>query len=327
MQESIHKIAFVFPGQASQYVGMGKDFYDSDPVAKEIFDKANDVLGYDIRDMIFNGTQEQLTLTKFTQPAVFITSIACFRVFVSRFPELAGFHLGESLLSSRYAAGHSLGEYSALVASQSLSYEDGLSLVNKRAEFIQESCEKTKGSMLALLGAEKETVEQICREAGAAGVCEAVNFNAPGQIVISGETPAMEKARQIAADKKIKCVPLAVSGAFHSSLMKEAAEKMKETLKKYTFKNPKFSLITNCDAQLVSEGSQVAEKLTRQIARPVLWVNSIKKILLSDCNTFIEFGPKKVISGMIKQIERSARVFNVENESSLKETAEAIANV
>ena len=333
------KLALVFPGQASQYVGMGKEFYEKEPVAKETLDKANEILGYDLKKIIFEGPLEQLTQTKYTQPAVFVTSVACFRVFNSKFPILPVQSLSSAGLldyplmglpwvisSISFTAGHSLGEYSALVASEVLSFEDALKLVNSRANFIQTACEKTKGTMLAILGAEKNVVEEICAEAG--GVCQAVNFNAPGQIIISGEIEAISKARELAKTKKIKAIPLAVSGAFHSSLMKEAADKMKEELKKYvkSFKNPKFPVVANCDAEITTDGLKIPEKLVKQIASPVLWIDSINKIISNDCEIFIELGPKNIVSGMIKKISPTAKIFNIENEATLNTTLEALKN-
>ncbi|HAX61902.1 MAG TPA: [acyl-carrier-protein] S-malonyltransferase [Elusimicrobia bacterium] len=312
------KITLVFPGQASQYVGMGKEFYDKYPVAKETFDAANEILGYDLKKIIFEGPLEQLTQTKYTQPAVFVTSVACFKVFTTH----------HSLLTTHcLTAGHSLGEYAALVASEVLSFEDALKLVNARANFIQSCCEKTKGTMLAILGAEKNVVEEICTDASKSGIVQAVNFNAPGQIIISGEIAAIEKAKELAKTKKIKAIPLAVSGAFHSSLMKEAAEKMAEELKKYVFKNPKFPVVSNCDAEITTDGSKIPEKLVKQIASPVLWIDSINKIISNGCDTFVELGPKNIVSGMIKKISPTAKTFNIENEATLNATLEALKNV
>ncbi|MBI5574550.1 MAG: ACP S-malonyltransferase [Elusimicrobia bacterium] len=321
----MNKIALVFPGQASQYVGMGKEFYDKYPVAKETFDVANEILGYDLKKIIFEGPLEQLTQTKYTQPAVFVTSVACFKVFTMNY----------QLSTINYCAGHSLGEYSALVASEVLSFEDALKLVNSRANFIQSACEKTKGTMLAILGAEKNEVSEICTEASNTGVCQAVNFNAPRQIVISGEIAAIEKAKQLcsprlqsgvseANTKRIKAIPLAVSGAFHSSLMKEAAEKMAEELKKFSFQNPKFPVVSNYDAEITTDGSKIPEKLVKQIASPVLWIDSINKIISNNCEIFIELGPKNIVSGMIKKIQPSAKTFNIENEATLNLTLEQI---
>jgi len=313
----MEKIALVFPGQAAQYVRMGKEFYEKYPVAKETFDKANEILGYDLKKIIFEGPLDLLTQTKYTQPAVFVTSVACFKVFTMNY----------ELSTINYCAGHSLGEYSALVASDVLSFEDALKLVNSRANFTQSACEKTKGTMLAILGAEQNEVSEICAQASSIGICQAVNFNAPGQIVISGEIAAISKARELAKTKKIKAIPLAVSGAFHSSLMKEAADKMAEELKKYVFKNPRFPVVSNCDAEITTTAEKIPEKLVKQIASPVLWIDSINKIISTGCGIFIELGPKNIVSGMIKKISPTVKIFNIENEATLNTTLEALKNV
>jgi [acyl-carrier-protein] S-malonyltransferase len=313
----MNKIAIIFPGQASHYIGMGKDFYEKYPIAKEIFDKANTILNYDLKKIIFEGPMDLLTQTKHTQPAVFIISIICFKVFSMKI----------DLSSINFCAGHSLGEYSALVASESINFEDGLKLVNKRAEFIQDACDKTKGSMLAVLGSEKNIVNELCAEAGKFGICETVNFNAPGQIIISGKISAIEKAKEIAKTRKIKTIPLAVSGAFHSSLMKDAQIKMSDEIKEYNFKNPKFPVVTNCDAEVTSNALNISEKLVKQIVSPVLWIDSINKIISKNCNIFVELGPKNIVSGMIKKISSATKTFNIENEETLNYTMEALKNV
>jgi len=312
------KIALVFPGQASQYVGMGSEFYNKYPVAKQTLDTANEVLGYDLKKIIFEGPLEVLTPTKYTQPAVFTTSVACFRVFTSRFPLSA---------SHCFTAGHSLGEYSALVASEVLSFEDAIRLVNKRAELLQAACDKTKGTMLAVLGAEKQTVEELCAEARTAGICEAVNFNAPGQIVISGEIAAIEKAKQIAKEKKIKAIPLAVSGAFHSPLMKEAADILAGEIKKYRFSNPKYPVVSNCDAVITRDAAEIPEKLIKQVASPVLWIDSVNNMISQGCGVFVELGPKAIVSGMIKKISAQPKIFNIENDATLIQALEALKNI
>ncbi|MFH1540618.1 MAG: ACP S-malonyltransferase [Elusimicrobiota bacterium] len=321
----MNKIAIVFPGQASQYIGMGKEFYDKYSIAKETFDTANEILNYDIKKIIFEGPLELLTQTKYTQPAVFVTSIVCFRVFAHHFVNLSSYQLS-------FTAGHSLGEYSAIVASEVLSFEDGLKLINSRAQFMDEASKKTRGVMLAILGADatlKSIVEEICAEASSVGICQAVNFNTPGQIVISGEITAIDKAKEIAKSKKIKAIPLVVSGAFHSSLMEEAREKMREKIKNYAgvFKDPKFPIITNCDAEITTNAFTISEKLVKQITSPVLWVDSINKIISNNCETFVEIGPKNIISGMIKKISSTTKTFNIENEATLNQTLEILKNV
>ncbi|MBT9169092.1 MAG: Malonyl CoA-acyl carrier protein transacylase [Syntrophomonadaceae bacterium] len=315
------KIALVFPGQGSQYVGMGREFYEKYSIAKETFDAANEILGYDLKKIIFEGPLELLTQTIYTQPAVFVTSVACFKVFSSLF------NLHSPLILS---AGHSLGEYSALAAAEVLPFEELLKVVKARAQFIEAACQKTKGTMLAVIGSEntlKAIVSEICSEASANGVCEAVNFNAPGQIIISGDIVAIEKAKEISKSKKIRAMPLPVSGAFHSSLMKEAASNMKEELKKYKFRDPKFPVVTNCDAKITTTADEIPQKLSKQIDSPVLWDESIRRILSEGCETFVELGPKNVLTGMIKKIVPSAKTYNIENEITLTFFLEAFRNV
>lgn len=313
------KIMFVFPGQASQYVGMGKEFFDNYPVFSDMINRANDAAGYDIKKIIFEGPLDQLSLTKHTQPAVFIISAACFCLFESQF----------SLADAQQClcAGHSLGEYSALAACGAITFEDALALLLKRAEYLQEASEKSKGGMAAILGATESIVDDICKEASSCGVCQAVNFNAPGQIIISGEIAALETARRLAKEKKVKMIPLAVSGAFHSSLMKDAAAKMAIEMKQYTFNKPKFPIITNCDAEINTEAYDIPAKLVKQIASPVLWIDTIQKAVSAGYGTFIEFGPKNIVSGMIRKIHPEANIFNVENEITLKNTLEGLSKI
>ncbi|OQA92701.1 MAG: Malonyl CoA-acyl carrier protein transacylase [Elusimicrobia bacterium ADurb.Bin231] len=313
------KIMFVFPGQASQYVGMGKEFFDNHSIFSDIINRANDdAVGYDIKKIIFEGPLDQLSLTKHTQPAVFIISVACFCLFESKFPMTDVQCL---------CAGHSLGEYSALVACGALTFEDALALILKRAEYLQEASDKSKGGMAAILGATESIVCDICKEASSCGICQAVNFNAPGQIIISGELAALETARRLAKEKKVKMIPLAVSGAFHSSLMKDAAAKMAIEMKKYQFDKPKFPIITNCDAEINTEAYDIPAKLVKQIASPVLWIDTIQKAVSAGYGTFIEFGPKNIVSGMIRKIHPEANIFNVENEITLKNTLEGLSKI
>lgn len=317
----MRKIALIFPGQGSQYVGMGREFYEKYFIAKEIFDTANKILGYDLKKIIFEGPSDLLTQTIYTQPAVFVTSVACYNVFACQLANLSTYQLS-------FVAGHSLGEYSALAAAEVLPFEELLRIVKARAEFIESACQKTKGTMLAILGDEatlKDGVTEICDEAKKIGVCEAVNFNTPEQIIISGELPAIEKAKEIARARKIKTIPLAVSGAFHSSLMKDAALSMREELKKYAFRKPKYPIVTNYDAKITTTEDEIPQKLSNQIDNPVLWEESVRRILSEGCEVFIELGPKNVLSGMVKKIAPSANTYNIENETTLSAALEALS--
>jgi len=324
-----NKIGLIFPGQGSQYVGMGKEFFEKYKVAEKIFNEANEILNYDLKKVIFEGPEEKLKETEITQPAVFITNYVCFKVFTINC---------QLSTVNCLSAGHSLGEYSALVASEMINFEEGLELVKKRAEFLQEESKKKPGKMAAILGLDKEKIEEICSSAKSKGIVEAVNFNCPGQIVISGENEAVDYALDLAKEVitsevitskgKAKIIPLKVSGPFHSSLMKEAAEKMAEELKNYQFRDVQLPLITNCDAEVTFSSNEVKKKLVSQIYSPVLWEETIRKMLNQGVNTFIEIGPGKVLSGLVKRIGSNhlgnVKILNIENEESLRSSLEAL---
>ena len=303
------KIALMFPGQGSQYIGMGKELYDKYPKAKEIIDQA----GEELKKVIFEGPEEILKITKYTQPAIFTVSMAAFEV------------LKENIDFSKHefvAAGHSLGEYSALCAAGFFSFKDGLEMVKARGEYIQKASEANPGTMAAIMGMEKAAVEDVCRQASAEGVCEPVNFNSPGQIVIAGTVTAINKAVELAtAAGAMKCVVLNVSGPFHSSLMSAAADMMNEELKKYSFTNPSFGVYTNCDALLTKDSTIVKEKLVKQIKSAVKWDESVQNIINTGSDKFIEVGPGKVLAGLLKRIDRSKKALNVEDNASLEKTA------
>ncbi|MCL2390655.1 MAG: ACP S-malonyltransferase [Endomicrobia bacterium] len=307
------KIALMFPGQGSQTVGMGKELYDKYPKAKEIIDSAGD----ELKKIIFEGPEETLKITKYTQPAIFTVSMAAFEV------------LKENIDVSKYefvSAGHSLGEYSALCAAGFFSFQDGLAMVKARGEFIQKASEANPGTMAAIMGMEKAAVEDICKQASVLGVCEAVNFNSPGQIVIAGTVAAVQKAVELAAAAgAMKCVILNVSGPFHSSLMSSAADMMAEELKKHTFNNPSFGTYTNCDAVLTKDSTIVKDKLVKQIKSAVKWDESIQNIISSGFETFIEIGPGKVLAGLLKRIDRSKKALNIEDEASLQKTIQELS--
>lgn len=304
------KIGLLFPGQGSQYIGMGKEFFEKYQEVKKIFNQANETMGYNLEEIIFHGPEEKLRETEVTQPAVFVTSIACLEVLTMNY-QLSTINC--------LCAGHSLGEYTTLVAARVFDFITGLKLVKKRAEFIQEISQKKQGKMSAILGLNEEKIKEICSLAASLtkGVVEAVNFNCPGQIVISGENEAVNYAAELAKKEGAKVVFLNVSGPFHSSLMKGSAEKMAKELKKCQFNNAQIPVVTNYDAEITVSSIEFKEKLVKQIYSPVLWEKTIKKMLGSGVNIFLEIGPGKVLSGLVKRINNEVKTFNIENEESL----------
>jgi [acyl-carrier-protein] S-malonyltransferase len=306
------KIALIFPGQGSQTVGMGKDLYEKYPKAREIIDSAGD----ELKSIIFEGPEETLKITKYAQPAIFTVSSAAFEVFKENF-DIGNIHI--------CAAGHSLGEYCALYCAGFLDFKSALELVKARGQFIQNASDKNPGLMAAVLGLEKSVLEDVCKQASSFGVCEAVNYNCPGQIVISGNTNAVNKAVEIAKEKgALKTVVLNVSGPFHSSLMSSAADDMKTELQKYNFKKPSFGIWTNCDAQLTLDPDVLKEKLILQVKNPVKWDESIGNMIANGFEQFVEIGPGKVLSGLLRRIDRTKKTFNIEDSESLQKTLEEI---
>ncbi|OGR52199.1 MAG: [acyl-carrier-protein] S-malonyltransferase [Elusimicrobia bacterium RIFCSPLOWO2_02_FULL_39_32] len=310
------KIAFLFPGQGSQVPGMGKSLYETYPQIKEHFEEANQILGFDIKNKIFYGTETELKETKVTQPAIFIVSSAIFKLISMLHPSL--------IKQCCYLAGHSLGEYSALHAAGAFDFQTALKLVEYRSLFMQESCEKFSGTMAAILGIEKSDLQKLCEECGDAhNPCEMVNFNAPGQIVVAGGKNAIQSLlEKVKKFPNAKGIGLNVSGAFHSSLMNEAAFKMKEVLFKSQIQDIKVPVITNCDALATMIGKEVKEKLAQQINHPVLWQDTIEKMIEEGVELFIEIGPGKVLTGLLRKIDRKKSVLNVEDPLSLKNLLE-----
>lgn len=309
------KIAFVFPGQGSQTVGMCKAFYDAYPVVKQIFEEADDALGFSISKLCFEGPEDQLRLTFNTQPAILTASTACAAV------------LKENGVSCAIAAGHSLGEYSALVNNGALKFADAVRIVNKRGQFMQEAVPVGEGSMAAVLGMESEKIVEICRsvEAELGEAVQAVNFNCPGQVVIAGAVNPVNKAIEAlkAAGAK-RAVLLPVSAPFHSTLMQPAAERLAEVLAPIEIKDIAVPVVANVTAKEVTSGAEIKELLIKQAAMPVLWETSVRHMVEGGVDTFVEVGPGKVLTGFTKKIAKGMAALNVEDPASLEKTLAAL---
>ncbi|WP_299820894.1 ACP S-malonyltransferase [uncultured Pontibacter sp.] len=290
------KKAYVFPGQGSQFVGMGKDLYEQHDEAKKLFDKANEILGFNITEIMFNGTDEELKQTKVTQPAIFLHSVAQAAVAAEFQPDMV--------------AGHSLGEFSALVASKVLSFEDGLRLVSKRALAMQAACEANPSTMAAILGLEDEKVEEVC--ASIDEVVVAANYNCPGQLVISGSNKGIEIACEKMKEAGAKrALPLPVGGAFHSPLMKPAEEELAQAIEETTFSQGICPIYQNVDAQPHTDPKEIKENLIKQLTAPVRWTQSVQQMVADGATHFVECGPGKVLQGLVKKIERTAEVSSI----------------
>ena len=307
------KVAFVFPGQASQYTGMGKDLAEKYPSARAVFDEADKALGFSISKICFEGTEEDLKLTANTQPAILTVSVAAFRV------------LGEKGISPDYVAGHSLGEYSALVAAGGLSFADAVRLVRKRGTYMQEAVPAGQGAMAAILGISPAVVQDACKKAAEGEICSAANLNSSEQTVISGHANAVKRAVEIASQSGAKrAVILPVSAPFHCAMMMPAQEKLEEDLQSTQFSDLQIPLVTNVDADSTRKGDEARQALVRQVCMPVRWEESMRFLLDEDVRTFIEVGPGRVLTGIMRQIERSVTTLNVEDEKSLNGTIEKI---
>ena len=307
-------IAFIFPGQGSQAVGMGKDLAEKYPIARQTFEEADDALGYKLSQLCFEGPEDQLRLTEITQPAILTVSIAALRVLETQIPKPA------------FVAGHSLGEYSAHVASGTVSFDDAVRTVRNRGKYMQEAVPVGVGAMAAVLGMELNKISAICTEAEQGEVCAPANINSPEQVVISGNTAAVERAVKLAEErgaKKAKLLP--VSAPFHCLLMKPAQDRLQVDLDKLSMNKPVYPVACNVDADLVTDPQKARDTLVRQVTGSVKWEQCVRLLLAQGVETFIEVGPGKVLWGLMRQIDRSKTSLNVSDEATLTKTIESLA--
>ncbi|OQY20175.1 MAG: [acyl-carrier-protein] S-malonyltransferase [Desulfobacteraceae bacterium 4572_35.1] len=301
-------LAFVFPGQGAQHAGMGKELSENFSVAREVFEEANDSLGLDLAKMCYEGPEEDLKLTANTQPAILTTSVAALRVVQQ-----------ETGLQPDFVAGHSLGEYSALVAAQAVDFADAVCLVRQRGTFMQQAVPIGSGAMAAILGVDAELLEELCAQAAQNEVVSAANYNSPGQIVIAGNATAVDRAIALAKDNGArKAMMLPVSAPFHCALMLPAGEKLEQVLNTVVMHDIKVPVVTNVEAVANSDSSRIKRLLIDQVSAPVRWESSVRNMLDNGVERFIEIGPGKVLCGLIRRIERKAKISNVENIASLK---------
>lgn len=311
-------IAFVFPGQGAQKVGMGKALADTFPVCQQTFDEADEALGEPLTRLCFEGPEEKLLLTEYTQPAILAVSVAACRLVVSRG------------VTAVFAAGHSLGEYSAHVAAGTLSFADALRIVRRRGQFMQEAVPVGEGAMSAILGADADTVARACAEAQAelAGrVVSPANLNAPGQVVVAGHADAVARAGELAKAAGAKrVIPLAVSAPFHCALMKPAEDRLAPLLRALPTQQPRIPVVANVDAEPKTSASDAVDALIRQVSSPVRWEDLVKRLVADGARTFVELGPGNVLAGLVKKIDRSVTVASVEDPAGLEALLSAVSH-
>jgi [acyl-carrier-protein] S-malonyltransferase len=314
------KLVMMFPGQASQYPGMGKDLAEKFPAARAVFDEADKALGFSISKMCFEGSEDELKLTANTQPAILTVSVAAFRVLTGKDGGLG--------ITPDFVAGHSLGEYSALVASGSLSFSNAVKLVHKRGTFMQEAVPAGEGAMAAIMGLSPGQVAEVCRRAADGQIVSAANLNSPEQTVISGNAAAVKRAVELASqDGAKRAVILQVSAPFHCAMMQPMQARMEPLLKAVTFNDLKTPMVTNVDADVITEGKDARDALVRQLTLPVRWEESMRALIEQGATSFVEVGPGRVLSGLLRQIDRSVHSMNVEDEATLRSAQTKLAAI
>jgi len=307
-------LAVIFPGQGSQSPGMGKDLAEKFPVARQVFEEADDALGFAISRLCFEGPADDLQLTENTQPAILTVSVAAFRAMMD-----AG------ISAPAFVAGHSLGEYSALVAAGALSLSDAVRTVRARGRYMQEAVPVGTGAMAAVLGGELEAIQRICEEASEGQICSVANLNSPGQVVIAGNTEAVDRAIERLSGVAKRAIKLKVSAPFHCALMKPAQDRLAADLERLEFREPAMPVVTNVDARATTAPDELRDALVRQVSAPVRWVDSMQLLVEQSVGTFVEAGPGKVLSGLMRQINRDAKMLNVEDAASLEATKATLA--
>lgn len=306
------KTAFLFPGQGAQVVGMGKDIAEAFEPAAEIFAKSNDIVGFDLRSICFEGPQDKLNTTTMSQPAIFATSAAILAVLRS--------NTATSTIKADVTAGLSLGEYTALYAAGVISFEDGLRLVQKRGEAMQQAAETSEGGMVSIIGLDEEKVGRLCEEASEGDVLAGVNYNCPGQVVVSGSKAACERAEKLAEKYgAIKAIPLAVAGAFHTEMMSGAADTLKEALKNCDIKDPDdINVIANVNTEYYQNGEEIKDGLVKQLTNAIFWQKCMERLLSEGVESFYEIGPGKVLTALMRRINRKTKVVNINGLEAVK---------